>query len=217
MTEDADKNDITLALNTMLERDFVSPLTSIRGVLEIMRDFPDLSKAERERFLSNAMADCARLEKGIDQLATTVYAAFDGTHRDRQPAAATEIESEFSGRVQLFEDLQIIEVDFSDFVFSDSATVNAFYDYLERRIAASGNRWYILVNYRHCSVWPEAWVAFAHRGQKFNSDHSLGTVRYVEVSEPGEDPNLLADPDLFASRDEALARIEEMRAAATAG
>ena len=214
MTEDADNNETTLALNTMLERDFVSPLTSIRGVLEIIRDFQDLSQEDRDRFIGNAIADCARLEAGIDQLASTVYAAVGARHRDRQPAPPAEIESEFAKRVRVFDDLQIIEVDFSDFVLSNSAIVNAFYDYLEQRIEATGNRWYILVNYRHCSVWPEAWVAFAHRGQKVNIEYSLGTVRYVEASEPGEDPNLLADPDLFASRDEALARIDELRRAA---
>jgi len=214
MTEDADNNETTLALNTMLERDFVSPLTSIRGVLEIIRDFQDLSQDDRDRFIGNAMADCARLEAGIDQLASTVYAAVGARHRDRQPAPPAEIESEFADRVRVFDDLQVVEVDFSDFVLSNSATVNAFYDYLEQRIEATGNRWYILVNYRHCSVWPEAWVAFAHRGQKVNIEYSLGTVRYVEASEPGEDPNLLADPDLFASRDEALARIDELRRAA---
>lgn len=215
MTEDADNDELTLALNTMLERDFVSPLTSIRGVLEIIRDFPDLSADERDRFLRNAMADCARLEAGIDQLASTVYAAVDDRHRNRQPAAQAQIESEFADRVHVFDDLRVIEVDFSDFVFSNSTVVNAFYDYLEQRIEATGQHWYILVNYRHCSIWPEAWVAFAHRGQKVNSEFSLGTVRYVEVSEPGEDTNLLADPDLFASRDEALSRIEELRRAAS--
>lgn len=217
MTEDAENNELTLALNTMLERDFVSPLTSIRGVLEIIRDFPDLSTEERDRFLGNAMADCARLEAGIDQLASSVYAAVEDRHRDRQTTAAAEIESEFADRVRLFDDLQVVEVDFSDFVFSNSAMVNAFYDYLEQRIGATGHRWYILVNYRHCSIWPEAWVAFAHRGQNVNTDYSLGTVRYVETSEPDEDTNLLADPELFASRDEALARIDELRRSADAG
>jgi hypothetical protein len=214
MTKDADNNEPTLALNTMLERDFVSPLTSIRGVLEIIRDFPDLSQQELDRFIGNAMSDCARLEAGIDQLASAVYAAVGDRHRNRQPAAAAQTESEFADRVHIFDDLQVIEVDFSDFVLSNSAIVNAFYDYLEQRIEATENRWYILVNYRHCSVWPEAWVAFAHRGQKVNKEYSLGTVRYVEADEPGEDPNLLADPYLFASRAEALARIDELRRAA---
>ena len=69
MPKEASNNQLTLALNTMLEREFVSPLTSIRGTLEIMRDFADLSDEERSRFLKNALQDCARLEQGVEQLA----------------------------------------------------------------------------------------------------------------------------------------------------
>jgi len=210
MTDDPTNTELTLALNTMLERDFVSPLTAIRGVLEIIRDFPDLSSAERERFLANALTDCARLENGIDHLAETVYATVDDEQRQRVSADSDEAESEFADRVRILDDIQAVEVDFSNFVFSNSKIVNGFYDYLERRIERSGKRVYILVNYHACSVWPEAWVAFAHRGQKINAGYSLATVRYLEA---GDDPMLFNDPELFASREQALERIEELRRA----
>jgi hypothetical protein len=211
MPKEASTTQLTLALNTMLEREFVAPLTSIRGTLEIMRDFADLSTEERSRFLNNALQDCARLEQGIEQLASTVYPPVDRETSNQPDNEQLDRDSEYADRIQFFEDLQIIEVDFSDFVFSSSKLVNDFYDRLDRLIESSGKRWYIVVNYHHCSTWPEAWVAFAHRGQKVNVSYSLGTVRYFNASSVDEDSPLLSDPDMFPSRDEALARIEQLR------
>ena len=213
MPKEASTTQLTLALNTMLEREFVAPLTSIRGTLEIMRDFADLSTEERSRFLNNALQDCARLEQGIEQLASTVYPAVDPESSDQPDKQHLDRDSEYADRIQLFEDLQIIEVDFSDFVFSSSKIVNDFYDRLDRLIESSGEHWYIVVNYHHCRIWPEAWVAFAHRGQKVNVSYSLGTVRYFNASSVDEDSPLLSDPDMFPSREEALARIEQLRCA----
>jgi len=211
MPQESDNAGLTLALNTTLEREFVAPLTSVRGVLEIIRDFPDLSDAERGRFLANALADCRRLELGIDQLAATVYAAAEREQRD-QPQV--ESDSAYRDRIRIFEDLDIIEVDFSEFEFSSSSIVNGFYNLLDRLIEATGKRWYIVVNYQHCSIWPEAWVAFAHRGKKVNASYSLGTVRYFDARASGDEPAPSSDPDLFRSRDEALARIAQLRAQA---
>ena len=67
MTQEASHANLTLALNTTLEREFVSPLTSIRGALEILRDFPDLPDKQRQHFLANALEVCTRLELGIEQ------------------------------------------------------------------------------------------------------------------------------------------------------
>ncbi len=211
MPKEASTTQLTLALNTMLEREFVSPLTSIRGTLEIMRDFADLSTEERSRFINNALQDCARLEQGIEQLASTVYPPVGHEPSDLPKKEHLGRDSEYVDRIQFFEDLQIIEVDFSDFVFSSSKIVNDFYDKLDQLIESTGERWYIVVNYHHCRTWPEAWVAFAHRGQKVNVSYSLGTVRYFNASSVDQDSPLLSDPDMFPSRDEALARIEQLR------
>ncbi len=208
MTQEASYAQLTLALDTTLEREFVAPLTSIRGVLEILRDFPDLADTERYRFLSNALKDCARLELGIEQLADTVYAAADPQHQEPAQAKADDTADEYADRIRLNAESQIIDVDFSDFVFSSSAIVNGFYDRLDRLIENSGQRWYILANYRNCSIWPEAWVAFAHRGKKVNVSYSLGTVRYVDAD---DGRGTLSDPEIFASRDAALAHIDILR------
>ena len=101
-------------------------------------------------------------------------------------------------------------------MFSDSRIVNSFYDVIDELIAATGRKWYLIVNYRNCSIWPEAWVAFAHRGKKVNVNQSLGTVRYT-AAEGSEGDDLKRaqesgfDPDLFPSRDLALARLAELK------
>ena len=211
MPKEASNAQLSLALNTMLEREFVSPLTSIRGALEIMRDFADLSDEERSRFIKNALQDCARLEQGVEQLASTVYATVNHEQSEQPQKNRDDSGSVYDERIQFFADLQFIEVDFSDFVFSSSKIVNDFHDRLDQLIESTGERWYIVVNYHHCSIWPEAWVAFAHRGQKVNVSYSLGTVRYFNASSVDKDSPLLSDPDMFPSRDEALARIEQLR------
>ena len=207
MSLDDTEADKQLALNTALEASFVTPLASIRGALENLRDYPDMDEQERGRFLSIALSDCERLEQGISHLAETVYGKRPG-------ASAAAIDSPFAERIQADEETSILEINFSEFVFKSSALVNAFFDDIDRLIEDSGHRWYVLVNYKHCSVWPEAWVAFAHRGQKVNQSYSLGTVHYIEAE--GEDwRNSFAvdDPNTFHSKAEALARIDELRSA----
>ena len=217
MPEDRPDQNSTLALNTKLEEEFVSPLTSMRGALEILRDFPDLSEGERVKFIETALQGCARLERGVEELASAVYAA----GQQAQASPATELlpaeQSEYASRVQLLNDAETIEIDFSDFVFSSAKIVNDFYDVIDQVVETSGRTWYFLVNYRDCRVWPEAWVAFAHRGKKVNVNYSLGTVRYVE-QETADGSNGLResdrlDPDMFTSREEAVARIQQMRRA----
>ena len=211
MPKEASTAHLTLALNTTLEREFVSPLTSIRGALEIMRDFPDMSHEERSRFLNNSLQDCARLEQGMEHLASTVYTAVDPQPQDQSKAQQAEIDSTYADRIRFFEELQIVEIDFSDFVFTSTKMVNEFYDVADRLIESTGERWYIIVNYHQCRIWPEAWVAFAHRGKKVNVSYSLGTVRYFDASALDDDLNLLNDPELLPSRDDALAQVETLR------
>lgn len=195
-----------LALNTALEASFVTPLASIRGALENLRDYPDMDDQSRHRFIMNALEDCDRLAQGISHLSETVYAAPDVDGNE------TLADSQYASRLQADEDSRILEIDFSDVVFKSSAMVNSFFDEIDQLIESSGHRWYLLVNYKHCSVWPEAWVSFAHRGQKVNQSYSLGTVHYIEAE--GEDwRNSFAvdDPNTFHSKSEALSRIDVLK------
>ena len=213
MPKEASTAHLTLALNTMLEREFVSPLTSIRGALEIMRDFADLSPEERDRFLNNALQDCLRLELGVEQLASTVYTTVDRQLPDQSQTKHEDIDSAYAECIRFYDELQMVEVDLSNLLLSSSKMVNDFYDTLDRLIENTGERWYVIVNHHQCSVWPEAWVAFALRGKKVNVSYSLGTVHYVNASSMEESSAPNSDPELLSSRDEALARIDQLRKA----
>ena len=217
--EEPDASYPPLALSTRLEEDFVSPLTAVRGVLEILRDFPDLGLPQRQRFVETALLECARLEKGVEHLASTVYAA---AQRDLGDAAEPEpsVEPpEHTQRIQFIDGDDTIELDLSGFEFSSSKVVNEFYDVLDRIIEATGRSWYFVVNYRDCTIWPEAWVAFAHRGKKVKVSYSLGTVRYIErdpadVGAANEAGESVDDPDMYSSREQALAHISSLRKSA---
>ncbi|MCB1512386.1 MAG: hypothetical protein KDJ36_15910 [Hyphomicrobiaceae bacterium] len=120
-------------------------------------------------------------------------------------------------RITFLPDDQVMEADFSDKTFEVSGQVNDFYDELDRRIEASGEKWFFLVNYRNSTIMPEAWITFAHRGKKSNLAYSLGSVRFGADAATGK--AILArstverfDPNLFPSRDAALAHLRKLRA-----
>ncbi len=174
MSKDNPDSPQILGLNTKVEEDFVMPLTAIRGALELLRDFPDLETDKRQRFVASALHECARLEDGIEQLAESVYEAGRRALESENGTVAKIVTNEHAQRVQIHEDLETVEIDFADLHFTDSETVNAVYDAIEMTVSSTDRRWYIIVNHAGCRVWPEAWVAFAHRGKKINFMYSFG-------------------------------------------
>lgn len=116
----------------------------------------------------------------------------------------------YEDSVSFFDDLETMEIDFSDFTFESSSVVNAFYDVIENKIKETGKKWFVLVNYSNCTVLPEAWIAFASRSRQANQEHSRGTVRY-EMNGGGQSESDGSDRKLVVSREAALARIAEMR------
>ncbi len=215
MPKDRQQSTPTLALSTKVEEDFVAPLTSLRGALEILRDFQDLSDEERERFVETALRGCARLEQSVEDLAKTVYAAGQQAGPALSAGLTPDEYRAYADRVDVLDELNVIEIDFSNYAFSNSKVVNEFYDVIEWIIDQTGRDWYFVINFGDCSIWPEAWVAFAHRSKRVSMSHSLGTVRYVSHDDvDGDDqPH---DPNLFSSRNAAFARIEELKSAKTA-
>ncbi|MEZ5651082.1 MAG: hypothetical protein R3E87_11095 [Burkholderiaceae bacterium] len=137
---------------------------------------------------------------------------------ERTAAAGPLPDELFASRVGFDADAQTMEADFSDFDFVNDRVVNAFYDYLDARMAETGRQWYFLVNLRHCVVRSEAWFQYARRGKALNLKYSLGSVRYSATAETAAEIEKRAnteafDPNLFSSREAAVARIAEMRAA----
>lgn len=51
-----------------LEHELKTPLTSIRSLLEIMRDHPDLSEEQRRRFLEGVLSENERLVRTVERL-----------------------------------------------------------------------------------------------------------------------------------------------------
>ena len=203
MTKDPQNGQTLSTLNTKVEDEFISPLTAVRGALEILRDYPDLTAEERSGFVSRALEECRRLEAGIDHLAASVYAAArNGSGQDGK-SSASEPRGRFSKRIRIASEPEVVELDLSEFEFSSTDLVNEFYNEVDAAISETGRKWYFVVNNTRCQVWPEAWVAFAHRGKKVRVNFSLGTVHY-DVGSNGR------NPEVAGSRGEALARIQAM-------
>jgi|GEM_PF-672421 len=203
----------TVALNTTLEKNFVSPLTAVRGALEILRDIPDLTDEERERFVETALKGCAHLEAGIEELSDSVYAAAEIDQTTAPVTDNSEDGGEFAARMKVLEDLDTIELDFSGFVFMNSATVNAFFDHILQFVESRDRYWFFLVNFEGCRVWPEAWVAYANKSKEVRVRFSYATLRYDESigRNPDEALRTATEEDMFPSRDAAVAEIERIR------
>lgn len=215
MAQDRPAQPETLALSTEVEEDFVSPLTAMRGALEILRDHSDLTLDERRHFVDMALDRCSHLEAAVRRLATTVYAAANRTEADTPDAASavSEASDEDLARIRFNAEHDLAEVDLSGFVFDGSGAVNAFYDLLDRQVAATGRTWHFIVNYQDCAIWPEAWVAFAHRAKRVQATYADATVRYAGANDAHSRTADASDPNFVTSRAEAIARIAEIRAA----
>ena len=109
-----------------------------------------------------------------------------------------------------------MEVDFSGITFADPTQVDAFYDEADRRCAASGRRWYFLINYTDCVIAPGAWERYAERGKHTNLTYGLGTVRLNVSAENLEVIRRRAEleqfrANIYTTRDEAMRALADMR------
>jgi branched-chain amino acid transport system ATP-binding protein len=119
-------------------------------------------------------------------------------------------------RLTFHDAVATFEVDFSGLTFSDAAGVDAFYDEIDRQLAASDRRWYFLVVYTGCVITPEAWERFAERGKNSNIRHSLGTVRVGATAQTRDAIREDAGRSFFRAnihdtRDQAMMAIGELR------
>lgn len=119
-------------------------------------------------------------------------------------------------RVTFHHELEIMEVDFSEFSFSNSSDVNIVYDAIEHRIAQTDRKWYFMINYRDTRIDPDAWFQYALRGKDINVASSLGSVRFdpreptrIEIMKRAVSDDF--NPNLVSTRDEAVERILVMK------
>ena len=123
---------------------------------------------------------------------------------------------DIKARVSFDKTTDIMEIDLSNLTIAHSADVDLAYDYFEEAILETEQKWFFLINYENCEIYPEAWVRFAHRGKFLNERGSLGSVRFAPGSETEETIRMRAEsqafrPNIRNTREEALERIEEMR------
>ena len=123
---------------------------------------------------------------------------------------------EFRKRIRFLVDQQIMDVNFSNITFAHSRDVNDCYDEIDRLVAATGRKWYFLVNYENTKIFSEAWIQYSARGKALNEAASLGSVRYAPGSETETDIRLRAQsggfrPNIRNTREEALDLIAEMK------
>src|SRR5512137_2230631 len=119
-------------------------------------------------------------------------------------------------RVTLHDDIGAMEADFSGLSFATEAQVDEFYDEADRRMEATGKRWYFLVIYTDCFIAPEVWDRFAARGKSTNIKYGLGTVRVGTSAGTRETIRQRAQREMFRAniydtRDQAIVALAEMR------
>ena len=144
-------------------------------------------------------------------------AKLPSTRREKIVHEPSYTRADFEARIAFLPDEEIMDVDFSDFTFHHSRDVDDFYDFIEAAIAETGRKWYFLVNYNGTRIDPAAWVEYARRGKALNMASSLGSVRYAAGSETESEIRMRAEtqdfrPNIRNTREEAIARIDEMKA-----
>ncbi len=167
--------------------------------------------AGTENFDANLFAD---RDKALARLAELPSKRFKKIEHE-----PTYTRADFEPRVRFLPDDDIMEIDLSELKLHHSRDVDDLIDYLEELIQDSGRKWYFLINYNNCHIDPAAWVQWAKRGKELNTGGSLGTVRYEAGSETEADIRLRAEtqgfrPNIRNTREEALERIDEMKAEA---
>lgn len=169
--------------------------------------------AETEAFDPNLFADREGALRRIAELPSK--------RRHRTVHVPNYTAEEIARRLVFRPETEVMEVDFSNVTFRHSGDVDAFYDHIEAEALATGRKWYFLVNYENCRIFPEAWVSFATRGKALNLACSLGSVRFGPGLETEETIRMRAQsqdfrPNIRNTREEALERIDEMKREASA-
>jgi len=125
-------------------------------------------------------------------------------------------EGRFADRVKIIEALEVLDVDFSNMKFTTKEEIDAFYDEVDRLLAASKRRWYFLVNYTDCTIADDVWDHFGNRGKHSNVTYGLGTVRFgvsAANRQTIRERAMLAQfrANVFECREEALVALGELR------
>lgn len=123
---------------------------------------------------------------------------------------------DMTDRILFDETTQMVEINFSGLTLGSSQIVNSVYDQIHAAIAASGeDKWFVLLNVTGMRVDSFAWTAQSRRGKALTKAHSQGSVKLDDSDITRKELARTAgtdafNPNLFAERSAALARIAEM-------
>jgi branched-chain amino acid transport system ATP-binding protein len=122
----------------------------------------------------------------------------------------------FSDRIRLVEPLEALDVDFSHLAFTSKEDVDEFYDEVDRRLGATGRRWYFVVDYTDCEIADDVWDHFGERGKHSSISYGLDTVRFGLAEAMRQTIRTRAMQEqfranVFATREDALAALDDLR------
>lgn len=125
-------------------------------------------------------------------------------------------EQDFIDRISLIPEENIVDINMRDVHFESARETYLFHDVLDRIVAETGSTWFFLSCFEGCTVTDEAAHQFSMRRTLSHNTHSRGAVRYgaseaLDEAMTSLGSNALADKQSFATREEALHRIEQLR------
>lgn len=159
---------------------------------------------------------------GSREEALSFLKSLPSKRRERLAHTPNFHKSEFLRRMKFDHDAAILEIDLSGMSFEHSRDVNDIHNWAEEAIRATRHKWWIVFNYEGTRIQSPAWVQFSLRSEAFNEVYSMGSVRYALGSETEADKRMRYEakstrPNIRNTRDEALVRLEELRANYAAG
>lgn len=128
------------------------------------------------------------------------------------------VEQDFVERISLLQSENIVDIDLSGVNFTTASEASFFHDVLERLVAESGRSWFFLTCFTGCSISPDIAAQFSMRRFYSHGCYSLGAVRYGASDELERAMTILgsnfkAEKVSFTNREEALSKIDEIKAA----
>ena len=129
------------------------------------------------------------------------------------------IEQDFGDRISFLAEEDIVDIDLRGVHFTTARETYLFHDVLDRKVAETGRAWFFLTCFTDCTITDDAAHQFSMRRTRSHTTHSRGAVRYGASAELDRamvslGSNPMALQDSLSTREQALQKIEEMKAKA---
>ena len=126
-------------------------------------------------------------------------------------------EQDFLDRISFIAESNIVDINMRDVHFQSARETYFFHDVLDRLLTETGKTWFFITCFSGCTISEEAAHQFSMRRTRTHTRLCRGAVRYGASAELDRamtslESNSVATRESFATRDEAMQKIEEMRA-----